>query len=180
MVTFSTRRSLPHRQYNTREGNAGDEEINALGLAGLRSWRKTGATRFPFAVEFCPQSEHRNWGDKILFRHGNLSTERIQKLEGQDSFAGMESCPQKEHRNWSDKILFRHGILSTERKQKLKQQKMLFRHGVLSTERTQKLERQDSFAGMESCPQKEHRNWSDKILFWHAILSTERTQKLER
>jgi len=118
VVTFSTRRSLPHRQYSTREGNAGDEEINAVGLAGLRSWRKTGATRFPFAMESCPQNEHRNWSKKILFCQGVLSTERTQKLEQKDYLSSRRlvhrtntetgakrlsfvkaSCSQNEHRN---------------------------------------------------------------------------------
>jgi len=118
VVTFSTRRSLPHCQYSTREGNAGDEEINAVGLAGLRSWRKTGATRFRFTMESCPQDEHRIWSDKILFRRGVFPAERRKKLERQDFLSawnlvhrkntetgatrfsfGMESCPQKEHRN---------------------------------------------------------------------------------
>jgi hypothetical protein len=144
VVTFSTRRSLPHRQYSTREGKAGDEEINAVGLVGFRSWRKTGATRFPFTMESCPQNEHRNWSDKILFRHGILSTERTQKLERHDSLSSWnlvhrknteteatrfsfatESCPQKANRNCSDKILFQHEILSTETKQKLKRQDSL-------------------------------------------------------
>ena len=98
VVTFSTRSSLPHRQYSTREGNAGDKEINTVGLAGLRSWRKTGVTRFSFVMESCPQKEHINWSDKILFRHEILSTER----NGATRFSFvMESCPQNEHRNSS-------------------------------------------------------------------------------
>ena len=105
VVTFSTRRSLPHRQYSTREGNAGDEEINAVGLAGLRSWRKTGATRFPFAMESCPQNEHRNWSKKIIFRQGVLFTERTQELKQKDSLLS-SNLVQNENRNWSDKISF--------------------------------------------------------------------------
>ena len=66
MVTFSTRRSLPHRQYSTREGKEGDEEINAVGLAGLRSWRKTGATRFSFLI-----SNFRLVVDVVCFLLGN-------------------------------------------------------------------------------------------------------------
>lgn len=98
VVTFPARRTLPHRQYSTREGKVGDEEINAVGLVGFRSWRKTGETRFPFAVEYCPQNEHKTGATKFSFV--------------------MESCPQNEHRNRKDKILFLHGGLNTEQKQK--------------------------------------------------------------
>ena len=77
-------------------------------------------------MKYCPQKEHRNWSDKILFRHGILSTERTHKPEGKDSLSSwnivhrkntetgatrfsfvMESCPQNEHRN-SSRCLHKH------------------------------------------------------------------------
>jgi hypothetical protein len=80
----------------------------------------TGARRFSFVMESCPQNKNRHWSDKILFRHGIFSTEQTQTLEREDSLSSwnlfhrtntdtgatrfsffMVSCPRNEHINSS-------------------------------------------------------------------------------
>ena len=81
------------------------------------SWRKTGGTRFHFAMESCPQNEHSKLERQDSLSEWNLVHKNSTETGATRSFF-MESCPQKEHRHWSDKILFRHVVLSTERTEK--------------------------------------------------------------
>jgi len=88
------------------------------------SWRKTGGTRFHFAMESCPQNEHSKLERQDSLSEWNLVHKNSTETGATRSFF-MESCPQKEHRHWSDKILFRHVLLSTERTQTLERKDSL-------------------------------------------------------